>query len=128
MSKIIENVKIKAKTLLGLATWVLALFLLISTIRNIGRVRDINSAVQEEKDKVEKMKEENTQLEEQIAQTQGSAFIEKQIRDKLGLAKEGEAIVVLPDAEILRKLAPQMPVEQNSLPDPNWRKWMKLFI
>ncbi len=128
MKKILEKVKIKAKTLLGLAAWVLALFLLVSTIRNIGRVRSINSAVQAEKDKVEKMKEENAALEAQIAETQGSAFIEKQIRDKLGLAKEGEAIVVLPDAEILKKLAPQTPVEQNSLPDPNWRKWVKLFI
>ena len=128
MKNILEKVKIKAKTLLGLAAWVLALFLLVSTIRNIGRVRSINSAVQAEKDKVEKMKEENATLEAQIAETQGSAFIEKQIRDKLGLAKEGEAIVVLPDAEILKKLAPRTPIEQNSLPDPNWRKWVKLFI
>jgi len=128
MNKIIENVKIKAKTLLGLASWVLALLLLISTIKNIGRVRNIEGAVQREKDTVEKMKEENARLEEQIAQTQGSAFIEKQIRDKLGLAKSGEAIVVLPDVEILRKLAPQIPVEENTLPDPNWKKWIHLFI
>ena len=127
MKKLIENVKTKAKTLLGLVTWVLVLFLLISTIKNIGRVRNINITVQKEKDKVEKMKQENAQLEAQIAQTQGSAFIEKQIRDKLGLAKAGEAVVVLPDAEILRKLAPQMPVEENTLPDPNWKKWLKLF-
>jgi cell division protein FtsB len=122
-----EKVKIKAKTLIGLATWVLALFLVISSIRNIGRVRGINKAVEEEKAKVEKMKAENAALEAQIAQTQGSAFIEKQIRDKLGLAKTDEAIVVLPDAEILRKLAPGVPVEENTLPDPNWKKWMKLF-
>lgn len=128
MNKIIEKVKIKAKKLLGVATWVLVIFLLFSTIKNIGRVGSINATVQKEKDKVEKMKEENTRLEAQIAQTQGSAFIEKQIRDKLGLAKAGEAIVVLPDAEILRKLAPQVPVEENSLPDPNWKKWLKLFI
>jgi cell division protein FtsB len=127
MNKIIENVKIKAKTLLGLATWVLALILLISTVKNIGRVKNIEGAVQREKDTVEKMQEENARLEAQIAQTQGSAFIEKQIRNKLGLAKSGEAIVILPDAEILKKLAPQTPVEGNTLPDPNWKKWLKLF-
>lgn len=124
----IESVKNKAKTLLGVATWILVLLLFISTIKNIGRVRSINDAVQKEKNKVEKMKEENARLEAQIAQTQGSAFIEKQIRDKLGLAKAGEAIVVLPDPEILKKLAPQMPVEEDTLPDPNWKKWIKLFI
>lgn len=128
MNKIIENVKSKAKILLSLATWVLVLLLLISTIKNIGRVRNIEGAVQKEKDTVEKIKEENARLEAQIAQTQGSAFIEKQIRDKLGLAKFGEAIVVLPDVEILKKLAPQTPVEENTLPDPNWKKWLKLFI
>lgn len=128
MKRIIENVKTKAKKLFGVAIWVLALLLLFSTIKNIGRVRSINNAVQKEKERVEKMRAENTKLEAQIAQTQGSAFIEKQIRDKLGLAKAGEAVVVLPDPEILKKLAPQILVEENSLPDPNWKKWLKLFI
>jgi cell division protein FtsB len=128
MLKIIEKAKIKAKKLIGIATWVLVLFLIISTVKNIGRVGSINSAVQKEKEKIEKMKEENVRLEAEIAQTQGEAFIEKQIRNKLGLAKVGESVVILPSSEILIKLAPQMPVEQNFLPDPNWKKWMKLFM
>jgi cell division protein FtsB len=127
MLKIIEKAKIKAKKLIGIATWVLVLFLIISTVKNIGRVGSINSAVQKEKEKIEKMKEENVRLEAEIAQTQGSEFIEKQIRDRLGFAKEGEAIVILPDAETLRKLAPQILIEKDTLPDPNWRRWMKLF-
>jgi len=125
--KIIESAKIKAKKILGLVVWFLTILLLLSTVKNLGKVANMRVTVQKEKDKVEKMKEENSKLEEQIAQTQGEAYIEKQIRDKLGLARQGEAIVVLPDAEILRKLAPQMPVEEDSLPDPNWKKWMKLF-
>ena len=128
MNKIIEKVKTKAKSLLGWATWLLALFLLISTAKNIAKVTTINKAVEREKERVEKMKEENLKLEQQIAQTQGEAFIEKQIRNKLGLAKAGEAIVVLPDPDILKKLAPQIPIEENTLPDPNWKKWLKLFI
>ena len=116
MPKIIESAKNKAKKLIGLAAWVLAIFLLVSTLRNIARVRAINSLVQDEKDKVEQMKAENAKLQAQIAQTQGEAFIEKQIRDKLGLAKAGEAVVVLPDADILRKLAPETPVEESEMP------------
>jgi cell division protein FtsB len=127
MLKIIEKAEIKAKKLIGIATWVLVIFLIISTVKNIGRVGSINSAVQKEKEKIEKMKEENVRLEAEIAQTQGEVFIEKQIRNKLGLAKEGESIVILPDAEILIKLAPQVLIEKDTLPDPNWRKWVKLF-
>ncbi|MDP3994252.1 MAG: hypothetical protein Q8P91_00270, partial [bacterium] len=54
-------------------------------------------------------------------------YIEKQLRDKLGLSKEGETIVVLPDADTLRKLVPPIPGEEEILPDPNWKKWLKLF-
>jgi hypothetical protein len=42
--------------------------------------------------------------------------------------KEGEVIVVLPDEDILRKLAPLLPTEENTLPEPNWKKWEKLFF
>jgi len=127
MKNAIEKVKSRAKKLFGLTIWILVILLLVSTIKNLRKVSDINSAVQREKDKVEKMKQENAGLEAQIAQTQGDAYIEKQIRDKLGLVKPGEAIVVLPDPEILRKLAPQIPEDQDALPDPNWKKWIKLF-
>ena len=128
MKELTENLKIKAKKLFGVASWIFALILLISTVRNINNVRRIRSDVEAERLKVEKMKEENGQLAAQIAQTQGSAFIEQQIRDKLGLTKPGEAIVVLPDEDIIRASAPEAPVEEDTLPDPNWRKWEKLFL
>ena len=127
MNKIIEKAKIKAKSALGLAVWALAFLLLVSIIKNVGRVANINNAVEEEKQKVEKMEEENAQLEDQIAQTQGPEFIDKEIRDKLGLVKTGEAIVVLPDEATLKALAPQMPAEEDTLPDPIWKKWFNLF-
>jgi len=128
MRRIAENLKIKAKKLFGLAVWVLAVLLLISTVKNITKVASVRSAVEAEKEKVAKMEADNQKLQAQIAQTQGSLFIEKQIRDELGLAKPGEAIVVLPDEATLRQLAPQTPVEEESLPDPNWVKWEKLFF
>jgi cell division protein FtsL len=128
MKKVTENLKIKAKKLLGYAIWVFVVILLISTVRNINSVRNIQSQVDSEKLKVEKMKEENAQLQAQINQAQSSDYIEKQIRDELGLAKPGEAIVVLPDPDVIRKLAPVTPVEEDSLPDPNWVRWEKLFF
>ncbi len=37
-------------------------------------------------------------------------------------------VVVLPDTATLEKLAPEVPVEQETLPDPNWKKWWNLFF
>ena len=116
------------RKIIGIVTWILIVLLLGSTVKNLQKVTGIRNAVQAEKQKVEKMKEDNAALQAQIAQIQSPEFIEGQIRNKLGLVKPGEAIVVLPDADTLRKLAPQMPVEVETLPDPNWKRWMKLFI
>ena len=94
----------------------------------MSRTTQINSQIQAEKAKLAKIQADNNKLTEELALTQNPNFIEKQVRDKLGLGKEGEAIVVLPDAEVLRKLAPQRQSEVDILPDPNWKKWAKLFF
>jgi cell division protein FtsB len=127
MRKKTEKLPNWLKKTLSLGIWVLVALLLVSTVRNIQRVAGIRAQVEKERQKVEKMQADNRKLEEQIAQAEGSDFIEKQIRDKLGLVKPGEAIVVLPDTEILKKLAPQEVTQEDTLPDPNWKKWLKLF-
>jgi cell division protein FtsB len=110
------------------AIWGLILILALSVFKNIGRTAQISNQIRTEKAKLSKIQADNNKLVEELAQTQNPNFIEKEIRNKLGLGKAGEAIVVLPDAEILRKLAPQTPSEVDTLPDPNWLKWKKLFF
>ena len=100
----------------------------LTLIKNVVRTNQINDQIQAEKKKIEKIKADNTKLEDEVAQTQSADFIEREMRNKLGLGKVGEAMVVLPDADVLRKLAPVIPVEVDTLPDPNWKKWMKLFF
>ena len=63
-----------------------------------------------------------------MEKVQSDIYIEKQMRDKLGLAKEEEVVIIMPDEEILRKLAPTYPEEEQTLPDPNWKKWAQLFL
>lgn len=126
--KLAENIKKKANKLVGYAIWILIFLLVLSLIRNAGNAGRISSEIAAEQAKVAKMQSDNQALEAEIAKTQGQEFIEKEIRNKLGLVKPGEAIVVLPDDETLRKLAPEVVQDQESLPDPNWKRWLKLFI
>lgn len=126
--KISTKVKEKFKNFVNIALFLLVIFLAISLIRTAIRTQSARSQIEEAKEKVDKLKEENRKLEEKLKEVQNQVYIEKQIRDKLGLAKKGEIIVVLPDAEILRKLAPEIPEEEETLPDPIWKKWLKLFF
>ncbi len=74
-----------------------------------------------------KIWEENKKLEQQLEILKSDFYIEKQLRDKLGLAKEGEIILVLPEPEIVKKLAPKLPEPVVVKPKPNWQKWLEIF-
>jgi cell division protein FtsB len=106
----------------------LILMLSVTLVKNVIRTNQIREQIEAEKVKIAKIQAENDKLASEVAQTQSAEFIEREMRNKLGLGKEGEAVVVLPDSDVLRKLAPVIPVEVDTLPDPNWRKWLKLFI
>lgn len=100
----------------------------ISLIRNIIRALNIRDRIKTEEAKVEVLRKEKEELEKKVAEAESDAYIEKQLRDKLGLAKEGEIVLILPEDEILRKIAPIVQEEEDFLPDPTWKKWLKLFI
>lgn len=99
----------------------------LSLARNIARIKNAQVRMERIKGRVEKLQKENEELQLKIEEAKKQEYIEKQLRDKLGLSKEGETIVVLPDADTLRKLVPPIPEEEETLPDPNWKKWLKVF-
>ena len=106
----------------------LAIVLTISLIRNILKTQESIKTIEKKELQLASLEEKNKQLEEDLRRVQSDEFVEKQLRDQLGLAKEGEIIIVLPEAEKLRLLIPDLPQEEEELPDPNWRKWLKLFL
>ena len=106
---------------------ILSIILSISLMRNVLRIRNVNDTITEEEVVVADLRKENEELKKELQILGSDEYKERQFRDKLGLAKEGELIVVLPDDETLRKLAPKSLEEEDSLPDPNWKKWMHLF-
>lgn len=110
------------------SSWILIVILLASTVKNISKAVGVRKQVQNERERVQKMEDDNTKLQTQIAQVQGQDYIDKQIRDKLGLTKEGETVVILPDENVVISLAPPATTDVETLPDPNWKKWKNLFF
>lgn len=99
-----------------------------SLVRSYQKVGRTKAVIEREKGRVEELKKENKKLEEDLTRVKSEEFIEVQLRDKLGLARPGEIVLVLPDAETLKKLAPRLEEEEEALPDPPWKKWAKLFF
>ncbi|OGM55002.1 hypothetical protein A3E15_02270 [Candidatus Woesebacteria bacterium RIFCSPHIGHO2_12_FULL_42_9] len=128
LDKVIQSAKLKLGKSLRYIFIALFLVLSISLIRNIIKISQAGKVVGEASLRVEILKEENLKLQERLSEVQGEAYVEKELRDKLGLAKEGETILVLPEEDIVRSLAPKLAEEEETLPDPNWKKWLKLFF
>ena len=121
--------KLKQK-LIKVRIYILIIFVFLfglSLFRNILKINEAKDRIQREKEKVLKLEEEGRILEEELKKMQGNEFLESQLRDKLGLAKKGESVVILPDPETLKKLVPEIPDEKDYLPDPIYVKWLKLF-
>ncbi len=105
-----------------------ALFLAFSVVRNVFKILKAGERIRQEREKVEELRLENEGLKEEVKLVQGQEFLEKQARDKLGLAKEGEIVLVLPEKETLKLFILETKEEKETLPDPNWKKWLKLFF
>ena len=127
-TKLSEKAKIWTQKLVSYGLWLMVIILAFSVFQNAKKAADTKNQIQREREKVAKMKVQNEELEKRVSEAQSLSYIEKQVRDRLGLVKAGESIVILPDESVLRSLAPNVDHEKNTLPDPNWKKWEKLFF
>jgi cell division protein FtsL len=123
-----EKTKGALKKLTNYGILVVLAFLCLSLVRSVNRTRRAMSEIAEVQKRVDNLRQENEEMERRLEEESSGEFIEKQLRDKLNMAKNGEIVVVLPDPEIVKKFAPKVEEEHLNLPDPNWKKWMKLFF
>ncbi len=107
---------------------IVGVLLTITLVRNILIITSANERIQRVKDEIVQLEQKNAVLKKQIEIAQTDEFKEIQARNKLGLVREGETTVVLPPEEILRQFSPKTEEEKETLPDPIWKKWLKLFI
>jgi cell division protein FtsB len=124
----LSKIKTKIPRYRRIAFLLLVILFSLSLIRNVVRVFQARGKIGQAQERVEKLEEDNKRLQEQLEIAQSQGYIEQQLRDKLGLAKEGEIVIVLPDEEFLRKIAPSSIEEEETLPDPIWKSWLKLFF
>jgi len=109
--------------------FLLAVFLALSLVRNIQKIRNANEKIDNAEKKLEDLNKESLLLQKKLKEVESTNFIEKEARDKLGLAKEGEIVLILPEDEVLRKLSPKdINGEEIMLTEENWKEWFKLFF
>lgn len=112
----------KKNALLVLALLVIVI-LAFNSFQKIAAFRGTSNLVSEEEQKLAKIKQENEALKQELAYKQSDKFKEEEIRNKLGMAKEGEEVVVIPNQD-----QSQDQVTDTKREVPNWKKWQLLFF
>lgn len=99
-------------------------FSLILSVRSLSAIVDLRArkyTVTERKEMVESVKKENEQLKKQLEAISDEEYVEKIARDKLGMVKEGESIILLPDE------AKTGTKKEEEAKRTNWQMWWALF-
>ncbi len=119
-----KNISSKISLIVSLGLFI---FLTMSLVGRISKLKKANLSINKTKEKITKLEKEKNKLEKDLEIVKSEEYIEKQLRDNLGMAKDGDIVIILPDKEEVRKFAPRMDEEEELLPDPSWKKWMRLF-
>ena len=104
---------------------ILGLILSFSLIRNLYNSYQNYQILASAHAKLVKLQQENAQITTDLSRVNDPNFIEREARERLGLVKPGEVIVILPPPGSRQASAAATSV---NLPRPVWRQWLGLFF
>ncbi len=116
--------KIVKYTKIGIIVWILGVVAMISLVGSIISSWKKKHIVKEREVILRHVEGENQQFKKQLEEAQTPAFIEKAARDKLGLVKPGEIVVLLGKPVATGSVSLRGPREESA----NWKQWWKLFF
>lgn len=110
--------------------FLVSILLIVNSIRRLLAFKTTTERVGEAEERLVRLHKENEELKQELEYKKSQEFAEKEIRDKLGLAKPGEAVVVLPkkNDESLDKLGTSSTNDERRNKTPNYTKWWRLFF
>ena len=110
---------------------ILAIIIIVVLLVFYNLLRQINEAVKSGErlsaaaDTVYRLEAKNRELKKKLTQIQSPQFIEEQARNKLGLSKKDEVVVIIPDNKLKEVMGASVPAQIRL---PNWLGWWKVFF
>lgn len=100
---------------------IFGLYLIVSFSKDLLDLRQKGENISNNQLKLDQSIKENLELKKQLDEVKTPEFIEREARNKLGMSKPGEVVVILPKDLGLKKSTD----EERDI--PNWKKWANVF-
>ena len=104
--------------------FVLSLIVVAGVIRSVVSIYQKRGIVAERQAVLQAEEAKHAALMQELQEATSSAFIEREAREKLGLVKPGEQVVILDQSKLLS-------TDKNTEgppPPPPWEQWWQLFF
>lgn len=111
------------RNLLLLGAVLISIVLVVNSTKKILMFRNTSLKIDDFEAHLLKLRQENSDLKRDLEYKKSNEFAEGEIRNKLGLVKEGEQVFVVP-----KKEEEKPSFAEASEGEPNWQKWRKLFF
>jgi hypothetical protein len=103
---------------------VVGMVMAVKTSENVMRLWKAGKGVENTRIKVKEAEKENESLKKRLFEVRSDDFVEREARDKLGMGKEGEMILILPEMNKLEASSAKDSEERQE----TWRKWWNLYF
>ena len=106
-------------------------FILITSIIAFNLLKQISDTLKSSErlsgmvDDIQKLEIKNKELKKKLTDVKSPEFVEEQARNKLGLVKGGETVVIIAQERIKQILGSSSSAKEAKL--PNWLGWLKVF-
>lgn len=111
------------KKILKILTLIFCLYMIVTTTKAIFDLWKAGDKLTEREFRVATLEREKEDLLRQKARVENKNYWEKVARDKIGLSKPNEQILIIPQ-ELLKDYAP----EATPAAVPTWQQWLRLIL
>ncbi|MEK7141826.1 MAG: septum formation initiator family protein [Patescibacteria group bacterium] len=105
---------------------VVSLVLIVNLTRSIWDLWRRRDILGERQAVLRRVEAEHARLQKELEYAQSPEFIEQEARNRLGLAREGESVVILPKLQITNSKTQTKEEKGENI--PNWKRWWRLFF
>lgn len=105
---------------------VIVLVIAYNLLRQITQALKSGERLSEATEELYKLQNKNQELKKKLPQIQSLDFIEQQARDKLGLSKKGETVVIIPEDKLKLVMGASASAQIPRLSNP--LGWLKVFF
>ncbi|MDP1722270.1 MAG: septum formation initiator family protein [Candidatus Gottesmanbacteria bacterium] len=105
---------------------VVSAFMIVNLSRSIWDLWRRRDILGERQAVLRRVEAEHARLQKELDYAQSPEFIEQEARNRLGLGKEGETVVLLPKSQITNPNDQTNEEKEEII--PNWKRWWRLFF